>query len=83
MRDLEEQKRVFTVTLASLESQKNHEKRQFQKALITLKRLYQSKASQKSDYNHVVNQLQEQIRILTDIRDNYDTKIEQLRTVAI
>ena len=67
---------MFKATLAQLENMKNQEKRQFTKALMTLKRVHQSDASSTSDFNHVVNKLQEQIAILTDIRDNYDERIE-------
>ena len=60
------------MALAQLDSQKKAEKRQYQKALGTLKRLYQSKAAEKSNFNSVVGQLQEQIKLLTDIGDNYN-----------
>ena len=48
----------------------------------TLKRLYQSKASEKGNFGSVVNQLQEQIKMLTEISDNYSEKIDDLKKIA-
>jgi DNA-binding transcriptional regulator GbsR (MarR family) len=47
-----------------------------------LKRLYQSKASEKGNFNSVVNQLQEQIKMLTEISDKYNEKIDDLKMIA-
>ena len=58
LRDIEESKRQFKKSLDALETQKRKEKLLFARAINTLKRLYESESSRKSDYGQIIEKLQ-------------------------
>ena len=79
LQDIEDSKRQFKKSLDALETQKRREKLLFARAINTLKRLYQAESSHKSDYGAIIEKLQTQISMLSDIKESYETRITELR----
>ena len=83
LRDIEESKHHFKVKLDALEAQKRKEKLMFSRAINTLRKLYQTESSSlKNDHSKIIERLSEQIQMLTEIRETYDTKIIQLKELS-
>mmetsp|Transcript_4647 Transcript_4647/g.5695 ORF Transcript_4647/g.5695 Transcript_4647/m.5695 type:complete len:91 (+) Transcript_4647:766-1038(+) len=69
LRDIEESKRQFKVSLEALECQKRKEKVMFARAVNTLKRWHEKEsAGQRMDHSKVVEKMHEQLAVLTEIR---------------
>jgi len=83
LRDIEESKRRFKVSLETLEAQKRKEKLMFARAINTLKKLHEFEAAGiNRDHSKVIEQLHEQLRMLTDIRESYDSRIRQIKELG-
>ena len=80
LRDIEESKRQFKVSLEALERQKRKEKVMFARAVNTLKTWHEKEnAGKRMDHSKVIEKMHEQLAVLTEIREVYDSRINELK----
>ena len=83
LRDIEESKRQFKVSLEALERQKRKEKVMFARAVNTLKTWHEKEnAGKRMDHSKVIEKMHEQLAVLTEIREVYDSRINELKQLG-